>query len=128
MAGALAVAPHLDEIQRLIDGLRKVCRAQLLLCAGRRRCSAGRSDAEYGVVLEHHIGRTRVRLDRDIGWPSMKTSPEVSVSEAGQDAQQRGLAAAGRPQKEKNFAAPDLDETSSTAFTGPEVLGDILQR
>ena len=56
------------------------------------------------VVLEHHVDRTLMRQDRRNVAPAEQDAAFVRRLEAGEHAQQRGLAAAARAQKRKELA------------------------
>src|SRR5512147_102475 len=109
MAGALAIARHLDEIQRLIDGPRQFRRAQLLLAQAEGDVLPDVQMREYGVVLEHHVGRALVGLDRGHRLAVDEHLARGRYLEAGEYAQQGGLATAGGPEKGKELGALDLD-------------------
>ena len=51
--------------------------------------------------------RARAIIRRRCRWPSTRTSPDVGAHEAADDADQRGLAGAVRPEQRENLAATD---------------------
>ena len=51
------------------------------------------------IALEHHGDVAVARLQAVTSRSPIRTRPAVGMLEAGQDAQRRGLAAAGRPEQ-----------------------------
>ena len=61
-----------------------------------------------------------------MSWPSIRILPAVGRLEAGQHPQQRGLAAAGRPQQREELALVDVDADIVDRVDVAELLGDVL--
>ena len=61
-----------------------------------------------------------------MSWPSIRIRPAVGRLEAGQHAQQRGLAAAGRAQQREELALVDVEADIVDRVDVAELLGDVL--
>ena len=61
-----------------------------------------------------------------MSWPSIRIRPAVGRLEAGQHAQERGLAAAGRAQQGEELALVDVEADIVDGVDVAELLGDVL--
>jgi hypothetical protein len=127
VGGAGAVSGQLDALQGLVDGLRHLRLRQALLAQAvadvLRHCQV-RKD---GVALEHHVGRPLVGRH---GRHGLAVDEDLALGrelEAGEHAQQGGLAAAGGTEQREEFAAPDLERDIVDGAHRTEVLGDAAQ-
>ena len=77
---------------------------------------------EQRVVLEHHVHRPSVGRHAQHRLATDAHVAGARLLEARDQAQRRGLAAARRPEKGEERAAPDPRSTSSTATTSPNRL------
>ncbi len=125
-ARALAIARQLDQRQRLLDLARHLGLAEVRACAGRRRCSRARSGAGRSRSSGTPCwSAARSAARSHIGWPSISISPGGRQLEAGEHAQQRGLAAARGSEQREELAAPDVEGDIVDRLHRPEMLGDV---
>ena len=90
---------------------------------------------EQGVVLEHHadaplLGAARGRRAPPTSWPEMRISPAAGALQAGDGAQQGGLAAAGRADQHADVARAQAERDVVDGGLGPArvlnaQLGDL---
>ena len=78
------------------------------------------------VVLEHHVDRPLMRQHRRDVAAAKQDAALVRRLEAGEHAQQRGLAAAARAQQRKELARPDVEREPVHRAEAAECLGDPL--
>ena len=77
---------------------------------------------EEGVGLEHHVERAAVGPDRDQVPAVERNLARFGVLEAGEDTQQRRLAASGRPEQRIELILLIVSETPSSARAAPKRL------
>ena len=78
---------------------------------------------EHGVVLEHHREAALARrAGRLTSRPPISDAPGGLRLEAGDDAQQRGLAAAGRAEQGDELAVGDGERHLLQRATEPKIL------
>ena len=89
---------------------------------------ADREIGEDGVVLEHHAGVAAMRRQRVDALAAETDLAGGEVGEAGDRAQQRGLAAARRPEQRKELAVLDLERHVVDGAHRPERSRHVVDR
>ena len=105
---------------------------------GLGRALATRLDAQpEGDVVEHrHVPEKRVVLEHETDLAALHREPGriravdddatgIGHFEAGDDPQQRGLAAARRSEESDEFAMPDVERNVVEGGKAPEALGEV---
>ena len=83
---------------------------------------------EQRVGLEHQVERPPVRRDgRDVGAVEQDAA-RVRRLEAGEHAEQRGLAAAGGPEQREELVLADVERDAVDGGRPAEALGDAVDR
>ncbi|GCC48793.1 hypothetical protein chiPu_0033139, partial [Chiloscyllium punctatum] len=78
------------------------------------------------VVLEHHVDGALVRQHLGDVAAAEQDAALIRRLEAGEHAQQRGLAAAARPEQREELAGADVERELVDRAEIPERLGDAL--
>jgi hypothetical protein len=106
-------------------GLLRRALTRAASCAGRRRRCRTRHVAEQRVVLEHEADLALAHMGAGGVFAVEQHLPGIGLLQPGDDAQQRGLAAAGRAEQRDQFAGGKSRETSSSADEAAEALVDV---
>ena len=122
--GVLLV-PQRQVLQHLLDmgGVLRLAEQAAAEADGRPHRFEG-----VGVQFLRHQADQRARgaIVASMSWPSTVTLPVARIDDAADDADQRGLAGAVRPQQREDLAAPDVEiDVVQRLETGAVGLGQI---
>ncbi len=124
---ALAEALQLDQRQHLGDPLAALAPADVLLAQAEADVSLHGKMGKQSVALEHHVDRPMVRRNIADVLAVEQDAAFARRLEAGEQAQQRGLAAAGGAEQRKKFAVPDVEAERIDRGHIAETLADLLE-
>jgi hypothetical protein len=123
---AVAVVGHADEAEQLGHPGRAPRPVPASLAEAEAHVLRHRQVREQRVGLEHQVDRPAVRrLGGDVAAVDAD-APAVGLLEAGQDPQQRRLAAARRPQQREDLAAGQTERHAAQRHHRPEGPGDAV--
>ena len=128
MGFALREGGQLHEFEHRLDALVHVFRRHACAAQAERNVVPDRQVREQRVALEHHVHGPPIGRHTGKVLSFQHHAPLVRRLEAGEQAQQRGLAAAGRPQEREELARIDLEGQVIDGREGAEPLGDALER
>ena len=124
---ALAETLQLDEGQHLGHALGALAPADRLLAQAEADIALDREMGKQRVALEHHVDRPAVRRH---GADVLAVEQDAAFAqrlETGKQAQQRGLAAAGRTEQREEFAVSDVEGELVERDDVAEALGHLLE-
>ena len=124
---ARAEAFELHQRQHLVDARRDLGLRQAVLLQAEGDVARDRQMREQRVALEHHVDRPPVRRHAGDVLAVEQDAALVGRLEAGEHAQQRGLAAAGRAEQREELALVDVERHAVDGGEAAEALGDAAR-
>ena len=128
MRPALGVAVELHQLQRARDPLADLVRAHFARPQAVGDVAADGEVGKHRVVLEHHAGVALVRRQRVDALLAEQDAACVELAKSRDHAQQRGLAAARRPEQREELAVAHRDRHVVDRPHGAERARDALDR
>ena len=118
------MARQLDEGQRLTNRRRDLRLAQALVAQAIGDVLLDVEMRKDRVGLKHHIGRPAIGRKLRLRLPVDEDLPRIRHLESRQQAQQRGLAAAGGAEQREELAGADVEAEIIDGAQMPEVARD----
>ena len=124
---AVAEALQLHQRQHLLDALGDLAPPDPVLAQAEADIARDIEMREQRVVLEHHVDRPAVRRHGADVLAVEQDAAGAQLLEAGEQAQQRGLAAAGGAEQREELALPDVEGEVFDRADRAEALGHALE-